>query len=156
MLDYRRCSKQFLGRKICFLTWSLVSSTPKPPQTEPFQQLRTCYWCQERERRHKYEERIWEVEHASFVLLAMSCTGGALVLTNFFKSLTAMQVKKYYSTYSTELEIDVDLRCRLSFTLLRSFITCLRSARSSFPQPGESTWVPPTLQCLRDGWSTTN
>ena len=41
--------------------------------------------------------------------------------------------EKHHSTYSMVMEL---LRCRLSFALLRSAITCLRSARSSFHRPG--------------------
>ena len=94
----------------------------------------TCYRRHEREKRRKYEERIREVEHASFVPLVMSCTGGAgPCATVFFKRLAAMQAEKHHSTYSTVMGL---LRCRLSFALLRSSITCLRSARSSVRCPG--------------------
>ena len=94
----------------------------------------TCYRCHKREKRRKYEERIREVEHPSFVPLVMSCTGGAGPCTTvFFKRLAAMQAEKHHSTYSTVMGL---LRCRLSFALLRSSITCLRSARSSVRCPG--------------------
>ena len=51
----------------------------------------TCYRRHEREKRRKYEERIPEVEHASFVPLVMSCTGGAgPCATIFFKRLACL------------------------------------------------------------------
>ena len=51
----------------------------------------TCYRRHEREKRRKYEERILEVEHASFVPLVMSCTGGAgPCATIFFKRLECL------------------------------------------------------------------
>ena len=97
-------------------------------------QTATCYRRHEREKRRKYEERIREVEHASFVPLVLSCTGGAgPCATNFLQRLAALQAEKHHSTYSMVMEL---LRCRLSFALLRSAITCLRSARSSFHRPG--------------------
>ena len=40
-------------------------------------QMTTCYRRHECEKRRKYDQRIREVEHASFVPLVMSCTGGA-------------------------------------------------------------------------------
>ena len=88
--------------------------------------------CSMNERRGaicKYEERICEVEHASFVPLVLSCTGGAgPCAINFFQRLAALQAEKHHSTYSMVMEV---LRCHFS-----SAITCLRSARSSFHHPG--------------------
>ena len=44
-----------------------------------------------------------------------------------------MQAEKHHFTYSTVMGL---LRCRLSFAMLRSPITCLRSARSPVRCPG--------------------
>ena len=43
-------------------------------------QISTTYRRHEREKRMKYEQRIVEDEHASFVPFVLSCTGGALSL----------------------------------------------------------------------------
>ena len=95
----------------------------------------TCYRRHEREKRGKYEERVREVEQASFVSLVLSCTGGAgPCATNFFQRLAALQAEKHHSTYSMMMEL---LLCRLSFALLRSAIACLRSARSTYHHPGQ-------------------
>ena len=98
-------------------------------------QTAACYRRHEREKRCKYEERVREVEQASFVPLVLSCTGGAgPCATNFFQRLAALQAEKHHSTYSMVMEL---LRCRLSFALLRSAIACLRSARSTYHYPGQ-------------------
>ena len=67
--------------------------------------------------------------------LVMSCTGGVGPCTNiFFKRLAPMHAEKHRSTYSTVMAL---LRCRLSFALLWSSITCLRSVQSSFHNPSQ-------------------
>ena len=96
-------------------------------------QMTSCYRRHEREKRRKYEQRVREVEHASFVPLVLSCTGGAgPSATVFLKRLAAMLTEKHHSNYSMVIEL---LRVRLSFALLRSSITCLRSSRSSARHP---------------------
>ena len=73
--------------------------------------------------------RVREVEHATFVPLVMSATGGlAKQATNFYKRLASLLADKWMQPYSTTLYW---LRCSLSFSLLRSAIQCIRGARSS-------------------------
>ena len=82
--------------------------------------MNTCYRNHEREKRRKYEQRVCEVEHASFVPLVMSCTGGAgPCATVFLRRLAALLSDKHHSNYSTVMEL---LRVRISFALLRSSI----------------------------------
>ena len=96
-------------------------------------QITTCYRNHEREKRRKYDQRVWEVEHASFVPLVMSCTGGAGPCASvFLRRLAALSTEKHHSKYSTVMEL---LRVRISFALLRSSIMCLRSSRSSIRHP---------------------
>ena len=96
-------------------------------------QTTTCYQRHEREKRRKYDQRVPEVEHASFVPLVMSCTGGAgPCATVFLRRLAALSTERHHSNYSTVMEL---LRVRLSFALLRSSIMCLRSSRSSARHP---------------------
>ena len=96
-------------------------------------QMTSCYRRHEREKRRKYDQRIREVEHASFVPLVMSCTGGAgPSATVFLRRLAALSSEKNHTNYSTVIEL---LRVRLSFALLRSSIMCLRSGRSSARHP---------------------
>ena len=96
-------------------------------------QMNTCYRNRKHEKRRKYEQRVREVEHASFVPLVMSCTGGAGPWpTVFLRRLAALLTEKHHSNYSTVMEL---LRVRISFALLRSSIMCLRSSRSSTRHP---------------------
>ena len=91
--------------------------------------LPACYRKHEREKKRMYEQRIREVEHSSFTPLVLSATGGmGREATCFYKRLASMLAHKWESPYSTTL---CWLRCRLSFSLIRSAIQSLRGARSS-------------------------
>ena len=103
-------------------------------------QLRT-----ERRRHHKtsatslaekwraYDERIWEVEHGSFSPLVFSSAGGmGPTSTVVYKRLATLIAKKKNKPYSRTIHW---LRCRLSFSLLRSAILCLRGSCSSAHHP---------------------
>ena len=97
-------------------------------------QIASCYRRHEQEKRLKYEQRIREIEHASFAPFVMSCTGGTgPCATVILKRLGAMLAEKHDSPYSKIMGL---LRCRLSFALLRSCVMCLRGARSSLRRPG--------------------
>ena len=76
-----------------------------------------------------YEQRIREVEHSSFTPLVMSLTGGTGKATNVcLKRLASMLSEKWDQKYNTTISW---LRCRLSFSLLRSSIQCIRGSRSA-------------------------
>ena len=91
--------------------------------------LDRCFAKHEREKIRAYEQRVREVEHAFFVPLVMSATGGlAKQATNFYKRLASLLADKWEQPYSNTL---FWLRCSLSFSLLRSAIQCIRGARSS-------------------------
>ena len=93
--------------------------------------LDKCFLKHEKEKKRAYEQRVREVEHASFVPLVMSATGGmAWEATNFYNRLVSVSLlaEKWDQTYS---EILHWLRCLISFSLLRSAIQCIQGARSS-------------------------
>ena len=91
-------------------------------------QLPSAYRKHEREKQLKYEQRIREVELGSFTPLIFSTSGGMSRSTTVaFKRLAAILASKRDQPYSTVMSW---LRCHLSFSLLRSAITCLRGARS--------------------------
>ena len=93
------------------------------------QTLSTCYRKHEREKKRAYAQRILEVEHSSFTPLVFSATGGmGREATCFYKRLASMLAQKWDYSYSTTL---CWLRCRLTFSLIRSAIQSLRGARSS-------------------------
>ena len=91
--------------------------------------IAACYNKHEREKKRSYERRIREVEHASFTPLVMSTLGGmGREATVFYKRMASLLANKWDTPYSRTLNW---LRCRLSFSLLRSAIQAIRGARSS-------------------------
>ena len=85
--------------------------------------------CFRKHESRAYGQRVREVEHATFVPIVMSATGGlSKQATNFYKRLASLLAEKWDQPYSTTLHW---LRCSLSFSLLRSAIQCIRGARSS-------------------------
>ena len=90
-----------------------------------------AYRKHEREKKRAYEQQVREVEHSSFTPLVLSATGGmGNEATNFYKRLATLLAKKWDSPYIYSNTL-CWLRCRLSFSLLRSSIQAIRGARSS-------------------------
>ena len=99
-------------------------------------QLSSCYRKHEREKKRAYEQRVREVEHATFTPLVMAATGGLANEANiFYKRLASKLALKWDTLYSSTL---CWLRCHLSFSLLRSSIQAIRGARSSRGHPIKS------------------
>ena len=91
--------------------------------------ISSCYKKHERIKKTTYEQRIREVEHATFTPLVLSATGGlANEASTFYKRLATLLAIKRNDNYSTTLSW---IRNRLSFSLLRSAIRCIRGTRSS-------------------------
>ena len=87
----------------------------------------------EQEKKRQYEQRVQEVEHATFTPLVMSTTGGmGKAATTFYKRLTSMLSEKRDVPYAKTLNW---IRCRLSFALLRASIMSIRGVRSSRHHP---------------------
>ena len=83
----------------------------------------------EREKKRIYEQRIREIEHGSFTPLVFSASGGMGPSTTIaYKRLATMLAEKRNQKYS---QVMTWLRCRLSFSLLRSAITAIRGSRTS-------------------------
>ena len=92
-------------------------------------QFATAYHRQEKEKQRKYEQRIREVELGSFIALVFSTSGGIAKFTTIvYNRLASLLATKRDQPYSS---IMAWLWCHLSFSLLRSTITCLHGARSS-------------------------
>ena len=88
----------------------------------------SLYRIFEKEKLRKYEQRIREVEMGSFTPLVFSTFGGISGCTSiFYKRLAYLLSLKREVPYSSVMSW---LRCRISFSLLRSTIACLRGARS--------------------------
>ena len=102
--------------------------------------LSSCYRRHENLKKNQYESRLREVEHSSFTPLVLSATGGmAHEATIFYKRLASCLATKWDQPYSSTMSW---LRCRLTFSLLRSAIQCLRGSRSSIGHPIRSV-IPP-------------
>ena len=91
--------------------------------------ISTCYRNHENQNKWAYNQRIREVEHATFTPLVMSTTGGlSRQAAAFYKRLASLLSSKNNQPYCRTIN---RLRCRLSFALLPSAIQCIRGARSS-------------------------
>jgi len=76
---------------------------------------------------------VREIEHGSFTPLVFSASGGMGPTARvFYKKLASMIAVKHNKAYSKTLNW---LRCRISFSLLRSAVMCLRGSRSSRGRP---------------------
>ena len=101
------------------------------------------YRKHEAEKRRVYEQRILEIEHATFIPLVMSTIGGlANSATIFYKRLASMLSQKWDQPYATTMGW---LRCRLSFSLLHSSIRSIRGAQSSSGAPQKFNLLPDDL-----------
>ena len=95
--------------------------------------LAQCYRRNELEKRRAYEERIREIEHGSFSPLVFTTSGGmGTTATVVYKRLASLIAEKHDTSYHRTIHW---LRCRLSFSLLRSAIMCLRGSRSTVNHP---------------------
>ena len=107
------------------------------------QPLQACYRKHENQKKRAYEQRIREVEHGSFTPLVFSASGGmGNAARIFYKRLASLIADKSNSPYSITLAW---LRTRLSFSLLRSAIQCIRGTRSSRGRPGRGE-LPPCVE----------
>ena len=82
----------------------------------------------EQQKRREYGERVLQVEMGSFTPLVFTSSGGmAKECAKFYDRLADMLSEKRKEQKS---KVTAWLRCRLSFSLLRSAILCLRGSRS--------------------------
>ena len=80
-----------------------------------------------------FDERFQEMEHGLFSPLVFSTAGGMGSTANVvYKQLASMIADKHKKGYSKTINW---LRCKLSFSVLRSAIMCLRGSRSSLHNP---------------------
>ena len=91
--------------------------------------LAQCYRQNEQEKKRGYDERVKEVDHDTFISTSGSMGPIAILV---YRTIASLIAEKEQQPYSQTL---FWLRCKLSFSLLRSAIMCLRGARSSFHHP---------------------
>ncbi len=91
--------------------------------------LQATYRRHEQEKKREYDQRVREIEHSTFTPLVLSVSGGmGRSATTFYKRLAGMICEKKDTSYSKTIGL---IRCKLSFSLLRSTIMAIRGARSS-------------------------
>ena len=100
-------------------------------QSHRNQDLLSAHKKNENEKKREYDERIREVEHGTFTPLVFTSSGGMAPLAIKFYSTLAQQLAEKRQQPSSC--ITAWLRCRLSFSLLRSAILCLRGTRTKPP-----------------------
>ena len=87
------------------------------------QTTNAAYRHHENIKKRHYKQRVREVEHSSFTPLVFSTTGGlGPAAAALYKRLASMLADKWKQPYSSTIGW---LRCRLSFSLLRSSIQCI-------------------------------
>ena len=125
-LDIR--AQGFWGNRYQRAFFDIRVFNPNAPTYQNLQ-LASAYRKQEREKQIRYEQRVREIELGSFTPLVLSTSGGmAKSTTVAYKRLASLLASKRDRPYSTVIAW---LRCHLSFSLLRSSVSCLRGARSS-------------------------
>ena len=93
--------------------------------------INSTFLRHEKEKRRTYDQRVREVEHGSFTPLVFSASGGMGPATTIaYKRLATMLAQKRGQRYC---EVMQWLRCRVSFSLLRSSIGAIRGSRQSRP-----------------------
>ena len=91
-------------------------------------EIKKCYSRNEIEKKNKYNERVLEVENASFTPLVFSTRGGmGRECKKFYQHLSEMIASKRNVTTADAMTY---VRTRLSFSLLRSMLLCVRGSRS--------------------------
>ena len=97
-------------------------------QTNWQKQIPDMYVYQEGLKKDEYNERILEVEKASFTPLVFSCSGGASIeTTKFLKKLAKLLSEKKNEPYSATMSY---VRRRIRFDILRSCIISFRGERA--------------------------
>ena len=92
--------------------------------------LSVCYKDNEDMKKRKYDQRIREIEHSSFSPLVFSSSGGcAPIASLFIKRLSLLHSEKFNNQYNTTINF---IRCKFSFSIIRSAIRCLRGSRSPY------------------------
>ena len=95
--------------------------------------LEAAHRRNEQEKIRAYSERIQHVDHGSFTPLVFTTSGGMGPKAKcFYRKLAETLAEKKHQPRS---HVVAWMRCRLSFSLLRSALLCLRGTRYSTPTP---------------------
>ena len=95
--------------------------------------LEAAHQRNEQEKIRAYGERIQHVDQGSFTPLVFTTSGGMSPKAKcFYSRLAELMAEKKHQPRS---QVVAWMRCRLSFSLLRSALLCLRGTRYSAPTP---------------------
>ena len=98
--------------------------------------MEKIYQLHENEKKRKYNQRVIQVEKASFTPLVFSTSGGmALECTKYHKKVAELIALKTKEDYSKVMN---HLRTRLRFTLLKSTLIAVRGERGKSRKPTEN------------------
>ena len=100
--------------------------------------LKSLHQSHEYEKRRAYNQRVLEVEHGSFTPLVFTTLGGqSYECERFYNRLATMLSEKRGEVKSQTVSY---VRCKISFSLLRSALLCLRGTRTvRMETPASST-----------------
>ena len=99
----------------------------------PSNRSTNAYRRHEMAKKCEYGQRVCEVERGAFTPLVLSTNGGmGKEAATFYRQLADMIAQKRQHPYSRVMGW---LRCRLSFTSIRSSIMCIRRSRSLLHRP---------------------
>ena len=94
------------------------------------QELTKAYEINEREKKRQYNERILEVEHASFTPLVMTTLGGiGRKATKFYSRLSESIAEKRKERYNV---IKNWISWKISFALVNCVCMCVRGSKSIY------------------------
>ena len=102
------------------------------PQADSYRSssLPSLYRRHEKEKKRQYGQRVIDVEHGSFTPLVFTTAGGmGREASAVYKRLAQLIAEKLAEPYSSVIGW---IRCRLSFSLLRSSLLCIRGSRRKF------------------------
>ena len=113
--------------------------------------LEEIYNHHEDEKKRKYNERVIQIEKASFVPLVFTTSGGLSPECNKFnKKLAQMIAKKRNETYANVVK---HVRTRLRFALLRSTLVALRGVRGGHIRAGGEDLQEVSFNLIPEGTS---
>ena len=115
-----------------FLDVRVVHPNAPSHQGKSIEQL---YAENEMEKKCEYNQRIMQVERATFTPLVFSTSGGmARECTKFHKKIAELVAVKTKEDYSKVMN---HIRTRIRFTLLRSTLLAVRGIRGKQPRPAK-------------------
>ena len=92
------------------------------------QPMATTYNSLEKSKKAKYNERILNIEHGTFTPIVLSCFGGmGIEALRFYNRLGRQVAEKRDEPFSVTINL---IRTKLSFSLIRSSLLCIRGSRS--------------------------